>query len=442
MENWIVVVDDEALSLANAKTLLGRENMKVSCLRSGKDLLKFMEKNNPDLILLDIMMPEMDGFDTYTALRERESETGRAVVPVIFLTGENDSETEQRGLKLGASDYIRKPFDRDILLSRIHNVIEKSKTIESLREEASLDKLTGCLNKAKGTEKITDLCEERTGALVILDLDNFKLVNDLFGHDMGDKILISFASIIQSSTRSDDLVCRIGGDEFMAFFCNISEETAVAALTRRLNEGITRAAAELLGPEHGIPLGISVGAAFAPEHGRDYNTLFTMADQAMYLVKKSGKRGSAVYSPESNGAGSGPDPEEELKRVTKIVEERHVNSSPLILGTEAFSVLYRYIMRFNNRYDSKALKLIFIVTPKAEGPGNNIQALSDAFSSVLLSTLRRSDIILQTRVNHFFLLLPMLSEPDGQRILERIMENWAGKAESSQAEISYALEMT
>ena len=132
MGYWIVVVDDEPLSLTNAKNLLSTHDMKVSCLRSGSDLLKFMGKNDPDLILLDILMPVMDGFETYKSLRMMEENSGKRKTPVIFLTGENNRETERRGLKAGASDFIRKPFDRDVLVKRIKNTIENSRTIESL----------------------------------------------------------------------------------------------------------------------------------------------------------------------------------------------------------------------------------------------------------------------------------------------------------------------
>ncbi len=123
MSYWIAVVDDDAIELKNAKNLLDGQDMRVSCLRSGADLLKFMENNNPDLILLDILMPEMDGFETFHLLREYEEENGKNITPVIFLSGDSDNATERRGLKDGAADVIRKPFDRGILISRIVKTI-------------------------------------------------------------------------------------------------------------------------------------------------------------------------------------------------------------------------------------------------------------------------------------------------------------------------------
>ena len=280
MDYWIAAVDDEPISLTNARSILNGEGMKVSCLRSGKDLLKFMEKNTPDLILLDVLMPEMDGFETYHALRQYEYKSGSVYTPVIFLTGEKNSETERRGLKAGASDFIHKPFDRDILVKRIVNAIKNNRMIESLTEEATLDKLTGFLNKASGTRKISDLCMSETGALMIFDLDSFKLVNDIFGHDMGDRILVSFADILRSSTRNGDVISRIGGDEFMGFFMGLNGEEAVNSLSERINKELTEEACSLMGADHGIPLGVSIGVAFSKKHASDYQTLFRFADSS------------------------------------------------------------------------------------------------------------------------------------------------------------------
>ena len=314
MGYWIVVVDDEPLCLKIAKEHLNNIGMRVSCLRSGGELLRFMEKNSPDLILLDILMPEMDGFETYRELRKREDLEGKIRTPVIFLTGENSKAAERRGLRAGASDFIHKPFDKDILIKRVNNTIINSKMIESLTEEVSFDKLTGFYNKASGTEKIEELCKRETGALLVLDLDNFKLVNDIFGHDMGDRILVAFSEAVKQN-----VVCRIGGDEFTAYLLNLTQKEGIASFSDRLNDQFLAKAEELMGSGHGLPIGVSTGCAFAPVHGNEYHALFQLADSALYKVKLNGRHGYAIYDMDSDTEGEEQDLEQDISRVIQTV---------------------------------------------------------------------------------------------------------------------------
>lgn len=433
MGYWIVVVDDEPLSLKNAKDHLSRNDMRVSCLRSGRDLLTFMKMNEPDLILLDILMPEMDGFETYRELRKYEDMAGRPQIPVIFLTGEKDSETERRGLKAGASDFIHKPFDKDILIKRIVNTINNSRTIESLTEEATLDKLTGFLNKSSGSEKAASLCRTRSGSLMILDLDNFKLVNDIYGHDMGDRILVSFSDIVRHNVRSQDVISRIGGDEFMAFFVDLISEDAVASLVCRLNEQLEQKAASLMGSDHGIPLGISVGCAFAPEQSNEYQILFQYADSALYRVKMHGKHGYGIYDPGTVDSDDADDLERDLSRVIQIISERSETKGAMMLGQEAFLWNYRFIIRFLKRYGGCANRILFSVT--AEDKGALYNETIAQFGNVLKNSLRKSDIIFQYRPNQFFVVMPHLSQKDTPVLIRRVLKAWDNLGYSDRVKI-------
>ena len=439
MSYWIVVVDDEPLSLKNAKNELSKKGMKVSCLRSGRDLLSFMEKNAPDLILLDILMPEMDGFETYSELRRLEAREGRARIPVIFLTGENNSETERRGLRAGASDFIHKPFDRDVLINRITNTINNSRKIESLTEEASLDRLTGFLNKMSGTEKISSLCKSGSGVLMIMDLDNFKLVNDIFGHDMGDRILVAFSEVVRSNVRSGDVICRIGGDEFMGFFFDLTGEEAVASLANRLNEQLMAKASSLMGKDHAIPLGISCGAVFIKEDTEDYQLLFQYADSALYKAKQNGKHGYCVYTPGSYEKTSEGDLNSALECVIHIVSERDGGRGAMVLPQEAFSWNYRFILRFLKRYKGVANRIMFRIS--SEESGMIFTEIVARFGTVLKETLRRSDIIFQYSPDHYFVVLPLLSAKDTPGVIDRIMDAWAGTGYKDRVEIEYATSM-
>ena len=425
MDYWIVVVDDEAFSLTNVRNMLGGENMKVSCLKSGSELLRFVEKNDPDLILLDIMMPQMDGFETYSALRRYEEETGRARIPVIFLTGEHDSEIERRGLKAGASDFIRKPFNKEVLKSRIYNTIENSRTIETLTEEATYDKLTGFLNKASGTLRISGLCEKESGALMVMDLDNFKLVNDLFGHDCGDRVLRSFSEIVRLNIRETDVISRIGGDEFMGFFVGISAEDDIAALTDRLNVQFTEEVSRIVGDSGSLPFGISVGVVMIPEHGRDYNTLFSLADSSLYMVKQNGKHGYCVFSqPNVTNDTCNKDLNDELRRVTQIVEERNDAGGAILLGIESFSIVYRYAMRLIKERSVEYARLLFVLASDDNISDMEFAEASIRFSSILQSELSKSDVITQYGPNRFFAFAAGRNRQEVLEQVESIIKAW------------------
>lgn len=423
MNYWVVVVDDDNICLNNVRALLGGEDVRISCLRCGRDLLRFLEKNEPDLILLDIIMPDMDGFETYDALRNFEKQTGRTPLPVIFLTGENDSDTEKKGLRIGASDFIHKPFNKDVLLRRIKNVIANSKMIDALTEEAATDKLTGFLNKASGSLRVKNACETAKGVLLILDLDNFKLVNDLFGHETGDRVLQVFSYVLRSRIDEKDMIVRIGGDEFLVFMNGDFDERTLNSFAIGLNTEFCDKTDRLIGKDNGIPLGISVGAVMVPEHGRDFESLFSYADSAMYSAKRNGKHGYYLYNPHEVKMDSGEiDLEREMDRITMIVEERNDNDNALVLETEEFSLVYRFIMRHFKIYGGNAVKLLFSAVVKDQEA--DIEEVLMVFEELLLKQLHRSDLIMRCGSNRFFVILMKRNEQEALKTVNTVIDKW------------------
>ncbi len=440
MGYWVVIVDDDILSLTNAKGMLDDAGMKVSCLRSGRELLRFVEKNEPDLILLDILMPEMDGFETYSALRMWEDEAGKAHTPVIFLTGERNMESERRGLTAGASDFIRKPFNEEILIRRIRNTISSYKTIESLTEEAAVDKLTGFFNKASGTERIAALCEIDSGALAVMDMDNFKLVNDIFGHDMGDRILRAFSEVLRHNTREKDVISRIGGDEFMCFFEGVSQSEAVASLSQRMNEQFLKEAAALMGEEHGLPLGISFGVVMVPEHGRDYETLFSLADSELYSVKQNGKSGFAIYDRTVTKEKSDEmTPEQMLERIIRIAEERGGSREAILLGIEAFPIVYRFLCRYHRTFGGRSARILFELTAESEENEQTLPEVAAAFGRLLRESFGPCDLINQNKFNQYVVLLPERTEEEAREEVGRFLAAWERDETHSPVKVVYAL---
>lgn len=439
MGYWIVVVDDDVTNLKMARSLLNDHDMRVSVVRSGKDFLIFMQNNEPDLVLLDIMMPEMDGFEVYERLRKYEEETGRTKTPVIFLTADNDSESEKRGFELGASDFIRKPFNKDVLLHRIENIVSSREKIKDLTEEAMIDQLTGFLNKNSLIKKMEDICQKETGAFLIIDLDSFKLVNDIYGHEMGDKVLQAFADVVRNNMRSEDVIGRIGGDEFVAFCRKVLDESIIKKMTERLNEQITMEAKKLMGENFNIPLGVSVGMSFITKENKDYQEVFRQADKALYYVKQNGKHGYAVFGSKGNQlAGQDYETGDDIAQLDKILEERNEASTALWIGQEMFIQIYRFMLRYIKRYSGVAYKILFTLHPKdKEYAGSNMNEIIEEFGEMLKQTLRKSDMLMQSRPNQFFILLPELHEEHVECVVQRILQIWEDSVHAKDVEVVY-----
>ena len=435
-EYKVVVVDNNTEDLSAAREIVVSDNMEAICLKSGQELLDYIEANTPDLILLEIVMSGMDGFDTYISLRKFEEHKGRVHIPVIFMSGAEDIQAEEMGLILGASDFVRKPLNRDILIRRVRNAIKNSRYLENLREEATVDKLTGLLNKAKGTERVTKLCRRKKGALMILDLDSFKLVNDLFGHEMGDQILVAFSNIIKTNSRETDTLCRIGGDEFMGFYEDLTEIRNVKSLADRLNTQLDSAAKKILGEDNGIPLGISIGVVIVPDSGTDYENLFSFADSALYRVKQNGKHGFAIYGEGPSDEKENENSEQKLDRLLQIVEERNDKSGPLVLGRDYFSSTYKFIMRFFKRYGGDAAIILFELSV-ADDDLQYIMEASEMFSEVVEKNLRISDIIMQNETQSFFILLTECGKDDIVKVVRRITASFGESEFGSKVSVNY-----
>ena len=426
MADWIVVVDDNMANLQMAGTVLSKANKKVSAMKSGQRLLTFMQENEPDLILLDIMMPEMDGFETLRRLREQEKEMGRDPVPVIFLTADEDSNTERRGFEEGVSDYIRKPFNPEVLLRRVENIVSKEEKLQNLKTEANIDRLTGLLNKGAAAEELKSCCAEQSGLLMMIDLDSFKLVNDLYGHEMGDKILIAFAEIIRKYVPAGSRCARVGGDEFSAFAKGVFEKDWLDEFAGHLNRDLVAKAKSLMGEDMPIPLGASVGAIAVPEQGRDYEELLKKTDKMLYIVKKNGKHGSKLYQgDEAEEEPKGQD--SDIASVMTVLSERSIPNAALQVDKESFPYVYRYIMRYIVRNHRAIGNVLFTLSQESgSGTGNSEEyaELCNEFADHIRETLRKSDIFMRYRRNQYFVVLMDVQKEALDTVVGNVIRSW------------------
>lgn len=434
----IFVVDDDSANLQIAGKILSKNNMRVTALRSGNALLERIGGGeSPDLILLDIMMPEMDGFETLKRYRSKEQELGREETPVVFLTADEDTNTERLGFQAGVSDFIRKPFVPEILISRIENILSKQDRLMRFKNEASTDMLTGLLNKSATNIEMTRICLTKQGCLMMIDLDSFKLINDLYGHDMGDEVLKGFAKILTGALPAGSITGRVGGDEFVAFAMNCYDSTDVSLFSDRVNKEILARARELMGEDMDIPLGVSVGGVFVPKQGNDYESLLRCADKALYDIKKNGKHGCKIYHVdmmEDDG-----DEGLNIDVLSEILGERSIPNIALQLDKGAFSFVYRYVIRYIIRNQRSACKVLFTLQKKEETDQELFRDVCDEFGNHISGFFRKSDILTRSRSNQYFVFLTDIRETSISKVLSNVIGQWYEKHGES-VTISYETE--
>ena len=305
----------------------------------------------------------------------------------------------------------------------IFTLISRAHRIRGLQAEIVTDPMTGILNKAGSHKIIGEACEKEIGTLLMIDLDSFKLVNDLYGHDMGDKILIRFAQLIQESTRAGDLCGRLGGDEFIAFMKNTVLEDDVAKVCSALNKGIVKSAKEFMGEDMNIPLGASIGAVRVPADGNVFDDVFRLADKALYIVKQNGKHGYAFY--QKNAASKNDATEEteanNLAHIKKIIGERNEGKGAFLVNFDRFQVLYKYLNRSDraNRTSTGFLR-IFITRRDDEAVPDDVK---DSFEEALLTNLKKNDVI-SVYAGNFFVLFVGATDVEYEIAVKRVIKVW------------------
>jgi len=404
----ILIVDDEKIMLKIASKILSKEYETI-CASSGAEAIEIFQREKPDLILSDLLMPEIDGYELHRILQEKSSEP----VPIMFMTADESDESESKGFAVGASDYIRKPLKAEVLLRRVKKILENVEAIQDLTEAATLDLMTGLLNKTAAQKEISKLCAESQGVLMLLDLDNFKLVNDLYGHAMGDKILIRFAELIKGMIRSTDLAGRMGGDEFVAFCQNVHDEKIIFNKARFLNHQLIISAKNFMGEDMNIPLSTSIGAVFVPNEGKDYPALMKKVDKALYKVKHHGKQGCAFFG-ESDSADAAE--RKNISETQMILDERNQEPGAYFVDFEKFKAIYQFAARLQKPVNFLELTL----------ETSNDEARED-FLELLIKNLRRSDCVTQYGRDQFLILMTDTPAENLDFVRKKILASWQTK---------------
>jgi diguanylate cyclase (GGDEF)-like protein len=322
----ILVADDNEHNLVAMRRLLGRLEIDIVEARTGNEALSATLDHDFALALLDVHMPEMDGFEAANLLAQEES---TRYLPIIFVTATHaDDLNRLRGYGFGAVDYIAKPVNESILLSKVQvflelyrhrsalrvaaetlrernrqleaEIAERRRAEELVRHQAIHDGLTGLPNRLLFEDRVTvaiERCRRDASrfALIYIDIDGFKPINDRHGHLAGDVLLVGVAQRLRQAMRTGDTVARIGGDEFVVI---LERAPDIAAAARRVESlaASLRTPYSLVLREETIEVSItaSFGVALYPDHGGDYDSLLHAADDAMYRAKRHPELGYTI----------------------------------------------------------------------------------------------------------------------------------------------------
>ena len=295
MPQKVLIIDDSKPIHALLRARLAEEPIELHSAFDGESGLTAALNLCPDLILLDVDMPTPDGFEVCRRLKD---DPVTMHIPVVFLTGMASTDQKIRGLELGALDYILKPFDPAELRARVRTSLRQKYLLDLLSKKAMIDGLTGLWNRSYFDQQLAAQLAlyRRSGytvSCIIGDVDQFKGINDTFGHPVGDEALRAIAQILQSNCRLEDIVCRYGGEEF-AVICPNTAAIKAGILAERLRESI----AGLTMSHRRTPIQLTCSFGVADPSSCPDRSMIDAADQALYQAKQTGRNRTAIAGAE------------------------------------------------------------------------------------------------------------------------------------------------
>ncbi len=421
----ILVVDEDRTSLEVIKTTLGN-TYKVTEMVTGPQVLQFLTTTIPDLILMEVQLTVMDGFELINRIRNNEA-TKR--IPIVCMS-KRDVELEERCLQVAAG-FIIKPFIPSNMLAQIGEIIGSIDQQRSLGgmmqgnndfvDDSQRDVLTGLLDWNAAVQIIDHrLNSNYSGSLFMIDMDNSKAFTDVYGTQSGDATMQMVARVMQENTDSDDVLCRVFGDVFMIFFSGVTDrqtlknkaETLMSEFSWKLKEGRFDANTSL-----------SIGISIAPEDARDFVHLYSMADKALYFVKQNGKHNYHFYSKEgdSNTANN-----IDLWSLQNNFSSGIPDKGAYLLDIRGFQYVYNFLHRRAERGSIDARMVLFTLAPdqgylpKKEELDKAVERLDQA----LYSTLRRGDVSTQYSGRQVLVILLDITAEACATVVQRVAVNY------------------
>jgi diguanylate cyclase (GGDEF)-like protein len=298
--NTVLLIEDNPGDARLIELMLSEDPdtpFRLSCVDRLSRGLEFLSSQKPGIVLLDLSLPDSHGLETFDKVFAHSP-----AVPIIVLTGNDDQMLALSAVKTGAQDYLVKgKLDRELLVRAMHYSIERKRYQEQLEHQANYDALTGLPNRNLLHDRLKQAVfaqrQQRSIAVVFIDLDHFKFINDSLGHSAGDRLLRQMADRLREAVRDGDTVSRLGGDEFILVLNDQHTEDIVFRAMQRI---ITKVSEPVVLEGQELTVTCSAGISLYPQDGPDVDTLLKNADAAMYRAKEHGRNNFQFYTAEMN----------------------------------------------------------------------------------------------------------------------------------------------
>lgn len=297
----ILIADDDPATRLLLRHTMEQESYHVLEVANGLEAVEIGKQHKPDLILMDAVMPEMDGFKATAELLQTDECKD---TPILIITALDDDQSISHAFSMGACDYITKPINWSVLKNRVSRLLQTVAAERKIRHLAYHDTLTGLPNRLLFADRTSQaICRAQRNksrfALLFIDLDRFKVINDSMGHEAGDTLLKSVTRSLKSSVRKSDTVARLGGDEFTLILENIQSTDVVASKAQYLLDALSLPI-KIQGRE--VCISASIGISLFSDDGESFGELLKNADTAMYEAKQSGRNTFRFYTQEMSSA--------------------------------------------------------------------------------------------------------------------------------------------
>lgn len=291
----ILVVEDRVSDVIFIKKILEKENYEVIYAENGKDALSIIENNTPDLVILDIVLPDIDGFEVCKRVRNNNNLVS---LPILFYSAIKTIDDKLLGLEMGASDFLSKSADDRELLARIKNLLRAKKKVDAAISFSFYDTMTNVYSPQYLEHRISEECirsgrYKRDFSCILMGVDNFKVINNTLGVITGDRMLKKIAELLMKNIRSSDEVCRYKEDEFGVIMPETNLRSAFA-LAERIRDYM--ATSDELRAECSLKLTVSCGVSQYNSELKDAKKLINQIKQALKQAKSEGRNKTQFYT--------------------------------------------------------------------------------------------------------------------------------------------------